>query len=53
MFTLSYLKNSIELLGPNLDSDMLNDLIKSITVINLNKFPLFETFHYAQGFKLT
>ena len=33
MFTLSYLKNSIELLGPNLDSDMLNDLIKSITVI--------------------
>ena len=33
MFTLSYLKNSIELLGPNLDSDMLNDLIKTITVI--------------------
>ena len=33
MFTLSYLKNSIELLGPTLDSDQLNDLIKSTTVI--------------------
>ena len=33
MFTLSYLKNSIELLGNTLDSDQLNDLIKSTTVI--------------------
>ena len=32
-FTFSYLKNSIELLGPQLDSEKLNDLLKCITVI--------------------
>jgi hypothetical protein len=32
-FTFSYLKNSIELLGPQLDSERLNDLLKCITVI--------------------
>ena len=32
-FTFSYLKNSIELLAPSLDSDRINDLIKAITVV--------------------
>lgn len=33
LFTYSYLKNSIELLGPTLDSDKINDLSKVLTVI--------------------